>query len=186
MSDSLRVCLIVILSLSVFQAPGLYIFEGYLHGYTFDGILTTFILFITQIILIIILCSTKNVKTLIIFLIILTSLLYLIGKNFLKNVFENFLVFILISFIMKIVSLSNFIENGRQMFYQLMKEYPRGERPNDNRLLLYHIAIKDERCCGIDTNSHLPPTEMQYFYLNFLKNCFIIGPRSPDRQHRYQ
>jgi hypothetical protein len=81
MSDLLRVCLIIMLSLSIFLILGLYISEGFSNGFTSSGILITFILCIIQIVLIIVLCSTKNLKTLIIFLSINTGLLYLTKIN---------------------------------------------------------------------------------------------------------
>jgi len=89
MSDLLRVCLIIILSFSIFLIPGLYIFEGFSNGFTFSGILTIFILSVIQIVLIIVLCSTKNIKTLIIFLSINTGLLYLTKINKKNKYFEK-------------------------------------------------------------------------------------------------
>ena len=77
MIDLLRVFLIILLSLSVIATPGLYILEGIFYGFTLGEILTSIILCTSQITLIIVLCATKNVKTLLIFFTINTSLFYL-------------------------------------------------------------------------------------------------------------
>jgi hypothetical protein len=183
MSDLLRVCLILILSLSIFLIPGLYIFEGFSNGFTSNGILITFILCIIQIILIIVLFSIKNIKTLISFLTINTGLLYLTKMNIKKKIF---LALILILIIIKIIILSNFVQNGRKIFYQIIEKYPNGEQPTEWKYLLYYIVIKNEQCCGIDNNRHLPLIELDYFEYNFLSNCLLHFPNRFDAEHRYR
>ncbi|CAF1092446.1 unnamed protein product [Rotaria sordida] len=145
MSDVLLVSLSILLSLSVLGTPGLYIIEGFLHGFTLGRTLTAIILCSVQINLIIILCITKNVKTLTMFLII-------------------DIVIIVILFIIEIISSWNFIDNSRQRFYELIEKYPNGAIPDDWSLIMSYGAIKDRKCCGIDKNKNLSLREMRYFY----------------------
>ncbi|CAF4461977.1 unnamed protein product [Rotaria sp. Silwood2] len=155
MADLLPISLSVLLSLSVLGAPGLYVIEGFLHGFTLSGTLASIILFSIQINLIILLCVTKNVKILILFLTIVT-------------------VIILIIFIFEIFSSRNFIDNSRQRFYELIEKYPDGTIPDDWNLIMSYRIIKDRRCCGIDLNKNLSRREGRYFYVNFPSNCLRI------------
>ena len=74
MNDALPMSLIIFLSLSVFGVPGLYLVEGFLHGFTLCTALAATILCFTLLNLIIVLCITKNIKILLIFLSIDTGL----------------------------------------------------------------------------------------------------------------
>ncbi|CAF3498556.1 unnamed protein product [Rotaria sp. Silwood1] len=155
------------LSLSIFGVPILFTFEGLFHGFSLGEPLITIILCIALIILITILCSTNNIKKLLMFVSINT-------------------VLILILFFIKIVLLYNFLENGRQAFHRLMEKYPHGEEPDSSQFLSYYIPIKHEQCCGIDNNQNLSVEESTYFRVNFYDNCIMIFPPSSDSEHPYR
>ena len=77
-------------------------------------------------------------------------------------------------FFIDIVSLLNYVDNGREKFYELMEKYPYGTLPDNWNLLIFYKLIKHTRCCGIDSNKNLSTKENHYFYSNFPQNCLKI------------
>lgn len=93
----------------------------------------------------------------------------------------------MITLFIKIISLSNNIENGRQMFHQLIEKYPEGTQPLDDvKLMLYYLFVKEEKCCGINTNKPLRFSEMTYFYMKFPSNCLVFELSDLNSKPRYQ
>jgi len=99
---------------------------------------------------------------------------------------KNLLAFILILIIIKIIILSNFVKNGRWIFYQIIEKYPNGEEPTEWKYLLYYTIIKNEQCCGINKNRYLPTIEFDYFQYNFPTNCLLYYPYRFDSEYRYR
>ncbi len=92
----------------------------------------------------------------------------------------------MILIILKIIILSNFVKNGRWIFYQIIEKYPNGEQPTEWKYLLYYTIIKNQQCCGIDKNRHLPLIELDYFVQNFPINCLLYYPNRFDSEHKYR
>ena len=81
------------------------------------------------------------------------------------------LVIVIVLFIIEIISLRNFVDNSRQKFYDLIENYPDGTPPDNLSLVIFYLAIRNGKCCGIDNNKNLTIVESRYYYRNFAKNC---------------
>ncbi|CAF3816249.1 unnamed protein product [Adineta steineri] len=123
MIGTLRVILSILLCLSVFLTIQLYYFELIWPPLTPGNFLMALILFIVRIILFIVLFTTSNAKTIFFFVIIATTIILLIFINEIRYLYV-------------------FMDNSREIFYQLMKTYLYVKEPDDLSLYTAYNTIK--------------------------------------------
>ena len=74
MADLLRVSSIIALCLAIIASPVIYLIEALWEEFHALGFFLAFILGFTQVVMLIVICSTRDIRTIKIFLIIVTGL----------------------------------------------------------------------------------------------------------------
>ena len=155
LADDLRIILIVLLSITMMSICVLTVLEIIQHATNSFPTLLSILLLLTQLSLNIVLYATKNIKILLITLIVNTVIIILVfvGQN---------------------IILSQFIDKMRENFQELIIKYPYNQVPNEFQLAIAHSLIKEQKCCGIDVSDMTMPNvnwvEREYFNF-FPNNC---------------
>ena len=94
-------------------------------------------------------------------------------KEMLKSIFV--LVLLAIIFTIKFYALTNFVDDYRKVFHELIDKYPSGEQPEatDWHLTIPYVLIKQRRCCGIDSTDISLDKYSVYFMRNFPQTCLV-------------
>ena len=86
---------------------------------------------------------------------------------------------------MDLIYLSNIIENGRQKYYELIRKYPKGNEPDEWRLLVFYLNIRENQCCYVDQDEPMLMVRL-YFAVNYLENCLLLPGQRSTITHPYQ
>jgi hypothetical protein len=92
-----------------------------------------------------------------------------------KEISFLILVIIIILISIEFTYLSNFVNNNRQKFFELIEKYPDGSQPTEWHLILHYVLIKEQKCCGIDRRVNLLSEHDNYFIKYFLLNCLQMS-----------
>lgn len=181
MSDLLRICLFIFLSLGIVASPIVYSIEIFLEYFHFDRFLFAIGLSLTQLILLVVVLKTKHFRTIVFVLIFVTSSNRKFSK--LKKIF--FSVVSLILFFIELRYFQNYLRIHREDFYRLIFNYPKGNKPNEKRLIDHFLVVQEKKCCGVTRNYLLAFEEQEYFHY-FPDNCVSLYDPRPRQTFRYK